>query len=43
MATDKGAPYFSVIVPVYNRRGEVRDLLESLAKQTDDDFELLLV
>ncbi len=43
MATDKGAPYFSVIVPVYNRRGEVRDLLESLAKQTNDDFELLLV
>lgn len=43
MATDKGAPYFSVIVPVYNRRDEVRDLLESLAKQTDDDFELLLV
>ena len=43
MAADKGAPYFSVIVPVYNRRGEVRDLLESLAKQTDDDFELLLV
>ena len=43
MATDKDAPYFSVIVPVYNRRGEVRDLLESLAKQTDDDFELLLV
>ena len=43
MATDIGAPYFSVIVPVYNRRGEVRDLLESLAKQTDDDFELLLV
>ncbi|MCH5327464.1 MAG: glycosyltransferase [Coprobacter sp.] len=36
-------PYFSVIVPVYNRPGEVRDLLESLCRQTSGDFELVLV
>jgi len=36
-------PYFSVIVPVYNRRDEVKDLLESLTQQTDKDFEIILV
>ena len=36
-------PYFSVIVPVYNRRDEVNDLLASLVKQTDKDFEIILV
>ena len=40
---NQGKPYFSVIVPVYNRCGEVRDLLESLSKQTDRDFEVMLV
>lgn len=33
----------SLIVPVYNRPDEVRELLESLARQTDKDFELILV
>ncbi len=36
-------PYFSVIVPVYNRPAEVDDLLRSLAEQTDHDFEVMLV
>ena len=36
-------PYFSVIVPVYNRRDEVEDLLKSLTQQTDKDFEIILV
>lgn len=36
-------PRFSIIVPVYNRRNEVRDLLESLSHQTDKDFEVVLV
>ena len=36
-------PYFSVIIPVYNRPDEVRDLLESLSNQTSHDFEILLV
>ena len=40
---NQGKPYFSVIVPVYNRRGEVRDLLESLSKQTYRDFKVMLV
>ena len=35
--------YFSVIVPVYNRRDEVRDLLASLAGQTKKDFEVIIV
>lgn len=36
-------PYFSIIVPVYNRIDEVIDLLESLTFQTDNDFEIILV
>lgn len=35
--------FFSIIVPVYNRPEEVADLIESLKKQTDQGFELLLV
>ncbi len=37
------APLFSVIVPVYNRIDEVRDLLESLAVQASPLFEVILV
>ncbi len=33
----------SLIVPVYNRPDEVGELLESLSKQTDMDFELMIV
>ena len=36
-------PYFSVIIPVYNRPAEVEDLLQSLAEQTCQDFEVYLV
>jgi len=36
-------PYFSVIVPVYNRPEEVSELLDSLSKQTFKDFEFVLV
>ncbi|MCH5231618.1 MAG: glycosyltransferase [Muribaculaceae bacterium] len=36
-------PSFSIIVPVYNRPQEVNELLDSLACQTDKDFELVLV
>lgn len=35
--------FFSVIVPVYNRIDEVRDLCASLLEQTSDNFELILV
>ncbi len=33
----------SIIIPVYNRPGETRELLQSLARQTDPDFEIILV
>lgn len=36
-------PRFSIIVPVYNRVAEVRDLLDSLLAQTCRNFELVLV
>jgi len=34
---------FSIVVPVYNRRDEVADLLRSLESQTDNGFEIILV
>lgn len=36
-------PYFSIIIPVYNRPDEVDELLESLTLQTYTDFEVLLI
>ncbi len=36
-------PYFSVITPVYNRPEEINDLLDSLSKQTSNDFEVIIV
>ena len=36
-------PYFSIIIPVYNRPDEVGDLLKSLSVQTCKDFEVVLV
>ena len=36
-------PKYSVVIPVYNRPDEVRDLLESLLAQTRKDFEVILV
>ena len=35
--------HLSIIVPVYNRPDEVTELLESLSKQTDKDFEVLMM
>ncbi len=34
---------FSIVVPVYNRPGEIGELLESLCAQTDPGFEVLIV
>lgn len=34
---------YSIIIPVYNRPGEVEELLESLAAQTVKPFELLII
>ena len=33
---------FSVIVPVYNREDEVRELLDSLTRQTRRNFEVVI-
>lgn len=35
--------FFSVVVPVYNRPEEVKELLESLQTQTFTDFEVIIV
>lgn len=35
--------YFSVVIPVYNRPGEVDELLESLSRQTFTNFEVIIV
>lgn len=37
------SPEFSVIVPVYNRIDEVRELLDSLSRQTVKNFEVIIV
>ena len=34
---------YSIIIPVYNRPVEVRELLESLLHQTCKDFEVLII
>jgi GT2 family glycosyltransferase len=34
---------YSLIIPVYNRPAEVRELLDSLARQTYKDFETLII
>lgn len=33
----------SIIVPVYNRPDEIQELLDSLARQTDSDFEVIII
>jgi glycosyltransferase involved in cell wall biosynthesis len=40
---DKQALTYSLIIPVYNRPDEVEELLESLSKQSDADFEVVIV
>jgi glycosyltransferase involved in cell wall biosynthesis len=35
--------HFSIIIPVYNRPDEIEELLNSLYKQTDKDFEVLVI
>ena len=36
-------PYYSLIVPVYNRPEEVDELLDSLTRQTEKGFEVIIV
>lgn len=35
--------FFSIVIPVFNRPDEVAELLESLSKQTDKGFEVLVI
>ena len=35
--------HFSIIVPVYNRPDEIKELLNSLSLQTDPDFEIVII
>lgn len=35
--------YFSIVIPLYNRPDEIRDLLKSLVKQTYTHFEVIIV
>ncbi len=37
------APFFSVVMPVYNRERYVREAIESVLAQDDNDFELVVV
>jgi glycosyltransferase involved in cell wall biosynthesis len=39
----KKTPFFSVLVPVYNVEGFIVECLDSLAKQTFTDFEIVIV
>lgn len=38
-----GSPKYSLIVPVYNRPGEIKELLESLVTQPAELFEVIIV
>lgn len=35
--------FFSIVIPLYNRPDEVDELLESLCKQTDKQFEVIII
>lgn len=41
--TAKTTPRFTFVIPVYNRPDEIRELLESLCQQTDQDFDVVVV
>jgi glycosyltransferase involved in cell wall biosynthesis len=43
MHLDKQNPFFSIIIPVYNRAYILSKAIESCLKQTFDDFELIIV
>lgn len=43
LRNNKNMLKFSVIIPVYNRPDELRELLESLARQTQKPYEVLVI
>jgi hypothetical protein len=42
-AASRGAPFFTVVIPIYNRAGELRTAIESVRAQTFQDFEIIVV
>src|SRR4051794_21695728 len=42
-AADGDVPFFSVVIPTYNRAHIVRETIESVLAQTDPDFEVIVV
>ena len=36
-------PHLSLIIPVYNRPNEVEELLDSLTRQSETNFEVVIV
>ncbi len=40
---DKSKPYFSIIVPVYNRADHIKNLIQSVLDQDFENFELIIV
>jgi cellulose synthase/poly-beta-1,6-N-acetylglucosamine synthase-like glycosyltransferase len=40
---DSAAPFFSVIIPVYDRANALRTAIESVLAQSDQDFEIVVV
>ncbi|MFT6985531.1 MAG: amylovoran biosynthesis glycosyltransferase AmsB [Psychromonas sp.] len=43
MHSIQSCPYFSVVIPVYNRSNLIKAVLESVLKQSYNDFEIILV
>ena len=41
--SDPATPFFSVIIPVYNREALIRETLDSVFAQTYDDYEVIVV
>lgn len=42
-AASRGAPFFTVVIPIYNRAAELRTAIESVRAQTFQDFEIIVV
>lgn len=41
--TDGRSPFFSVVIPVYNRACPLRAAIASVLAQTEQDFEIIVV